>query len=139
MILLHRQGFDVARYYKEIDPEAADSQAALGPVLAVELTFELWLGGQPVWADAFFDIGADHSVISYRWIRDRSEKAGEPGSIPQIDPSGFVDESISVAISGHRLSLGEADLPVWVGAQGGEGEDLSPMPGFEDVLLGGTS
>ncbi|MCP4660086.1 MAG: hypothetical protein GY856_32190 [bacterium] len=100
MILLHQHRFNVAAYYRRVDPEQAGESIAQGLVVPVELQFEFWLNGTSNRAEAFLDPGADRSIISLRWISEQAEAAGSVGLVPQMDPSGFIDEAIELSIAG---------------------------------------
>ncbi len=102
MILLHRHRFGIAEYYRQAEPEQAKDALARGLVVPVELSFQLWLGGRRLRADAFLDPGADQTMISMRWISDQARAAGLAGLVPQADPRGFLVESIEVTIGGYR-------------------------------------
>lgn len=137
MILLHQQRFRVAAYHRKVDPEHADQSFAQGLVVPVEVTFEDWLDGRVLRAEAFLDTGADETVISLRWLSEQSEAAGSSrGTLPLTSPTGTVEESIKLAVGGHRLDLGDPDRPVWIGAQGDEVAGIAEMAGCEDILLG---
>ncbi len=136
MILLHRCGFGIARYHEREQPGDADEPLAQGFVVKVEITFEQWLDGTPLSADAFLDPGADNSFLSRRWIEEQAEAAGAEDPTPAIDEEGAIFERLHVLIAGCRLPLGNRQRPLWVGSQGGVQEPERQMPGFEDLLLG---
>ncbi len=133
MILAGRQPFTVSRYHGSQDPAMAASDVAQGPVLRLRLSFERWMGGRPLDAEAFVDPGADDTILSLRWILEQGGKGSR--AKPRIalqdpgDPdSGLLDEGAAVEIEGRALALGTTRR-VRVMSQ-------PPIPGFEDILLG---
>ncbi len=137
MILLHRHAFQTAGYHKQAAPQQVGESLAQGLVVDVELTFEEWLAATPLRAEAFIDPGADNSILSYRWIRDQQTAAGsEEHSKPKIAPGGYLVERVELGLAGHRLTMGDAERPVWVGRQGEVATALPDMPGYEDLVLG---
>jgi hypothetical protein len=97
------------------------------------LTFERWLGGRRLEADAFVDPGADETILSLRWVREQGGQGSHarPRTTlpdPRAPQHYLLDERATVEIAGCSLALGTA-RPVRVLPQ-------PPMNGFEDMLLG---
>ncbi len=133
MILLGRHPFDVSRFHAERYPETAKSPLARGPVVRLRVSFERWLGGRPLEADAFIDPGADETILSLRWILEQGGKGSQARPRTTLpDPRWrdhyLLDEGTNVEIAGCTLALGTTQ-PVRILPQ-------PPMNGFEDMLLG---
>lgn len=75
MLLLHKHAFDVASYHQRVNPEHASRSLSQGLVLSVDVIFQDWLDRRALRAEAFLDPGADHSMISIRWIHEQAEAA----------------------------------------------------------------
>ncbi len=136
MIVRHGQRFRVAGYHRKINPEHASAELSQGLVLGVRLAFEFWLDEKPLEAEAFLDPGADHTIISRRWISDQAANNAATKPTPRIDPEGILLEQVSLSIGAWSARLGAAGNPVWLFEQDYGPEDTSPLPGYEDILLG---
>jgi hypothetical protein len=133
VILVSRRRFGISHRHALEHPEAAAWAVARGPVLRVGLTFERWLGGRRLEADAFVDPGADQTCVSMRWVQEQGGKGkqAKPRTTlpdPELPDCYLLDERLTVEIDGHTLALGGAGR-VRIMQQ-------PPMAGFEDVLLG---
>lgn len=136
MIVLHGQRFRVASYHKKINPEHADAELSQGLVLGVHLVFEDWLAGLPLQAEAFLDPGADHTLISQRWIAEQATQNVSKEPTPWISPNGRLLETIHISIDKWHASLGVSGKPVWLLEQDYGPDDPASLPGYEDLLLG---
>ncbi|MFS8065096.1 MAG: hypothetical protein ACMG6S_01865 [Byssovorax sp.] len=133
MILVGRRQFSVSRFHASQYPDSANLVVARGPVVRLHVTFERWLGGRRIEADAFIDPGADETILSLRWLQEQNEKGkyARPRTTlpdPRVREHYLLDEGATVEIAGCALALGTT-RPVRVLAQ-------PPMAGFEDMLLG---
>lgn len=137
MLILSDEPFRVAGYHRLAEPEDAVDELAQGPIVPVKIDFEQWLDRRPMAADAFLDIGADHTMISRRWIREQAETAppASPAE-PKIGPDGLLIEEVHLTLGQQRFVLGDLDRPVVIADQDPETETSSKMPGLEDLLLG---
>jgi hypothetical protein len=136
MLVVSEQAFGVAGYHRLSAPQDAVQDLAQGPIVAIEIEFEQWLGGQPLAAEAFIDLGADNTWISSRWIREQAQAASASIDAPKIAPDGVLIEQAHLSIGDLRLPLGDLQRPVVVTEQGPGADPLAQMPGFEDLLLG---
>ena len=137
MLIQSDETFRVAGYHRLRAPQDASEDLAQGPIVNVEIEFEQWLGGQPLKAEAFLDIGADNTMISSRWIREQAERVSISTDTPKIGPDGLLIEQVHLTIGGLRLPLGDFDRPIVVAEQeAGSSEVPIRMPGLEDLLLG---
>jgi hypothetical protein len=130
VILVHRHRFGVSRWHAREHPETATSAVARGPVLRLGLTFERWMGGRRLDADAFFDPGADETCLSARWVKEqggRGKHAQPRVRIPDPELPGILDEGLVVEMAGCSLPFSAGRVRV---------TPQPPMAGFEDILLG---
>ncbi len=137
MIVLHGQRYRVANYHQKINPEHAGAESSQGLVFEVRIAFEDWLGGASLQAEAFLDPGADHTVISRRWISEQATENISAEPTPWVDPEGRILEQIQISIDKWGGPLGAPRRPVWLFEQDYGPEDTTaPLPGYEDLLLG---
>lgn len=137
MIVLSDERFRIAGYHQRRAPDEASSELKQGLVVTVELQFQRWLHGQRLTADAFVDPGADHSLISLRWLLEQAQ-AHHPSSLtPRNNPDGLLTERVELSIGEWTVPLGDASRPVWLFEQDYlETTETSSLPGYEDLLLG---
>ena len=137
MIILHSQRFGTSSYHRQTRVKQATSKLAQGLVLNVKLEFEEWLGGGLLPAEAFWDPGADRTVISLRWIEEQALLNNPPGRRPKRDPSGVLLEHLYLHLAGVRFRVGSDDIRPLICGQDYVFEPSIPMmPGREDLLLG---
>lgn len=136
MTILARSRFRTSKYHRQIRPSATASEMAQGPILDVQLEFETWLGGQSLAAEAFLDPGADSSIVSMRWIRERAAASRRPSTRPKIDPAGQIIEDVRIRLGSDCLPIGDRKGAIWVGRQDENDSVPFSMPGLEDLILG---
>jgi hypothetical protein len=136
MIVLQEQPFRVTSYHKKINPEHAGAELSQGLVLDVLLAFEDWLGGDALQAEAFLDPGADHTLISQRWIDEQAKQYRSLEPTPWIAPNGRILERVHLSIDKWRVPLGLPEKPIWLLEQDYGPDDPASLPGYEDLLLG---
>lgn len=136
MLVIQRQPFRVASYHKKIHPTHAAAELSQGLVLDVQLAFEDWLGSVVLQAEAFLDPGADHTMVSRRWIEEQATAHESLEPTPWIAPNGQILETAHLSIGGWRVTLGGPEEPVWLLEQDYGSENPGSLPGYEDLLLG---
>jgi hypothetical protein len=136
MVLVRRRRFGVSSFF--LDQFGQPHEQEAGPVLALHIQFERWLGGRPLRAEAFIDPGADCTLLSHRWLETRWKEAlpGAKLRRPVMSPRGYVRENVSMIIAGHRLDFPPSPQLAWQPAGGTQQADLREMSGYEDLLLG---
>ena len=142
MIIVHKQGFTVADYHKQVKGADLDRRSTRGLVLSVQVRFDSFRAGSPLPLQAFIDPGADFTFFSLRWI---AQQATRPLETPRFDSHHILREKTTIEIAGQLLKVPTGPRGARLGRQGAAPlgweqssvwDDAPVMNGYEDALLG---
>ncbi len=75
-------------------------------------------------------------MVSQRWTEEQAVAGKSSQEAPWTDPEGSILEPIFLSVGNWRVPLGDSGRPVWLFEQDYGPDNMGPLPGYEDLLLG---